>query len=112
MIWFLKVLEISLLHGYQQQPYNYGWNQPYNYGWNQPSYGWNQPYNYGWNQPPYGWNPPYFGGYQQPYNPYGYQQFFDDDDYDYYPPHTDWSRIIWQDPFSGYDPLTGAFVII
>ncbi len=104
------------------QPYNYGWNQPSygwdqpSYGWDQPSYGWNQPYSYGWNQPSYGWNQPSygwnqpsFGGYQQPYNPYGYQQFFRDDDYC---PPINWSSVIWDDEFSGYDPLTGHYFII
>ena len=119
----------------------FGWNQPY-YGWNQPSYGWNQPYYpYGnqqfynpnvdpwiWEgQPPAGWRPPLppygyyqpptlandFGsdpfGYRQFFNPYGYQSFIAYDDYN---PPINWSRVIWQDPFNGYDPVTGARFII
>ena len=83
--------------GYQQ-PYNpYGYQQSYNpYGYQQQSY------NYGWNQPSYGWNQPYFGGYQQSFNPYE----------DFSSPPINWSSVIWEDEFSGYDPTTGYYFII
>lgn len=124
------------------QPYNYGWNQPsygWNqpyYGYQQfyYPYGYQQSYNLNvdpwiWEgEPPAGWRPPpppwyyqpptlandvggYPFGHQQFFNPYGYQAFIADDDYNPYPP-INWSRVIWQDPFSGYDPITGAFFII
>ncbi len=90
----------------QYNSYNYAWNQPYGYG------GWNQPA-YGWNQPAYGWNQPYFGGYQQQsFNPYGYQQSYNPYGGYLSSPPINWTSVIWEDEFSGYDPTTGHYFII
>jgi len=90
---------------------NTGWNQPYFGGYQQPYF----PYRY---QQSY-FQPPFYGndfgsspfGYRQPYNPYRYQQFFNPYE-DLSSPPINWSSVIWEDEFSGYDPTTGHYFII